>query len=150
MLEVLESEGDYPTVMEVGVVVEVPVMMELEVWDTLKYVVEEAVVSVVEANILSSVGAGDVDAVPRPGLGPAGSVMLLELNVSTVCTEALLQPNPGDCSPRYSTFTRYNSALHLKKSYNIFLFIIPVFCCPPSLSIYLLSQSGQSAGTLYL
>ena len=94
MLEVLEGEGDYPTVTEVGEVVEVLVMMELAVWDTLKSVVEEEEVSGVEANILSSVGAGDVGVVPRPGLVPAGSV-LLEVEVSTVCTAGLLQPNPG-------------------------------------------------------
>ena len=97
VLEVLEGEGDYPTVMEVGEVVEVLVMMELAVWDTLKSVVEEEEVSGVEANILSSVGSGDVGdvgVVPRPGLVPAGSV-LLEVEVSTVCTAGLLQPNPG-------------------------------------------------------
>ena len=57
----------------VGVVVEVLIMMELEVWDTLRPVVEEEV-SDVEANILSSVAVAGVDAgdVPRPELVPAG------------------------------------------------------------------------------
>ena len=54
----------------VGVVVEVLIMMELEVWDTLRPVVEEEV-SDIEANILSSVAVAGVD-VPRPELVPAG------------------------------------------------------------------------------
>lgn len=87
---------------------ELLIMMELEVWDTLKSVVEEAV-SGVEANILSSVGAGDVDVAPRPGLVPGGS--LLELEVSTVYTAGLLQPNPEGCNLHYSTFHRYLAAL---------------------------------------
>ena len=52
-----------------GVVVEVLVVMERGVWDTLKSGVEEEEVSGVEARTLSSVAAG---VVPRPVLVPAG------------------------------------------------------------------------------
>ena len=90
-------------------VVEVLVMMELEALDNLQSVAEEEV-SGVEANILSSVGVGDVDVGPRPGLVPGGS--LVELEMSTVCTGDLLQPNPGGCNLHYSTSPRYLAELH--------------------------------------
>ena len=102
-MEVQEDEGDFLTV-EAGVAVEVPVMMELGAWDTLKSVAWEEV-SGVEASNLSSVvaagaAAGDVGVVPRPGLVPGGSL----LEVSTVYTASLLQPNQEGCNLRYSTF----------------------------------------------
>ena len=65
----LEVQEDFPAVMVGGVVVEVLVVMERGVWDTLKSGVEEEEVSGVEARTLSSVAA---DVVPRPGLVPAG------------------------------------------------------------------------------
>ena len=65
----LEVQEDFPTVTVGGVVVEVLVVMERGVWDTLKSGVEEEEVSGVEARTLSSVAAG---VVPRPGLVPAG------------------------------------------------------------------------------
>ena len=65
----LEVQEDFPAVMVGGVVVEVPVVMEWGVWDTLKPGEEEEEVSGVEARTLSSVAAG---VVPRPGLVPAG------------------------------------------------------------------------------
>ena len=78
--------------------------MELGAWDTLKSVAWEEV-SGVEASNLSSVvaagaAAGDVGVVPRPGLVPGGSL----LEVSTVYTASLLQPNQEGCNLRYSTF----------------------------------------------
>ena len=65
----LEVQEDFPAVMVGGVVVEVLVVMERGVWDTLKPGEEEEEVSGVEARTLSSVAAG---VVPRPGLVPAG------------------------------------------------------------------------------
>ena len=65
----LEVQEDFPTVTVGGVVVEVLVVMERGVWDTLKSGVEEEEVSGVEARTLSSVAAG---VVPRPGIVPAG------------------------------------------------------------------------------
>ena len=65
----LEVQEDFPTVTVGGVVVEVLVVMERGVWDTLKSGVEEEEVSGVEARTLSSVAAG---VVPRPVLVPAG------------------------------------------------------------------------------
>ena len=65
----LEVQEDFPTVTVGGVVVEVLVVMERGVWDTLKPGEEEEEVSGVEARTLSSVAAG---VVPRPGLVPAG------------------------------------------------------------------------------
>ena len=65
----LEVQEDFPTVTVGGVVVEVLVVMERGVWDTLKPGEEEEEVSGVEARTLSSVAAG---VVPRPVLVPAG------------------------------------------------------------------------------
>ena len=65
----LEVQEDFPAVMVGGVVVEVLVVMERGVWDTLQPGEEEEEVSGVEARTLSSVAAG---VVPRPGLVPAG------------------------------------------------------------------------------
>ena len=65
----MEVQEDFPTVTVGGVVVEVLVVMERGVWDTLKPGEEEEEVSGVEARTLSSVAAG---VVPRPGLVPAG------------------------------------------------------------------------------
>ena len=65
----LEVQEDFPAVTVGGVVVEVLVVMERGVWDTLKPGEEEEEVSGVEARTLSSVAAG---VVPRPGLVPAG------------------------------------------------------------------------------
>ena len=65
----LEVQEDFPAVMVGGVVVEVPVVMEGGVWDTLQPGEEEEEVSGVEARTLSSVAAG---VVPRPVLVPAG------------------------------------------------------------------------------
>ena len=65
----LEVQEDFPAVTVGGVVVEVLVVMEGGVWDTLKPGEEEEEVSGVEARTLSSVAAG---VVPRPGLVPAG------------------------------------------------------------------------------
>ena len=65
----LEVQEDFPAVMVGGVVVEVLVVMERGVWDTLQPGEEEEEVSGVEARTLSSVAAG---VVPRPVLVPAG------------------------------------------------------------------------------
>ena len=65
----LEVQEDFPTVTVGGVVVEVLVVMEGGVWDTLEPGEEEEEVSGVEARTLSSVAAG---VVPRPVLVPAG------------------------------------------------------------------------------
>ena len=65
----LEAQEDFPAGMVGGVVVEVLVVMERGVWDTLEPGEEEEEVSGVEARTLSSVAAG---VVPRPGLVPAG------------------------------------------------------------------------------
>ena len=65
----LEVQEDFPAVTVGGVVVEVLVVMERGVWDTLQPGEEEEEVSGVEARTLSSVAAG---VVPRPGLVPAG------------------------------------------------------------------------------
>ena len=65
----LEVQEDFPAVTVGGVVVEVLVVMERGVWDTLEPGEEEEEVSGVEARNLSSVAAG---VVPRPGLVPAG------------------------------------------------------------------------------
>ena len=111
-------------------------MMELEVWDTLRSVVEEEV-SDVEASILSSVV--DVGVVPRPELVPAGSLQDEEevQLVSTVYTADLLQPSPAGCSRRYSTF----SACDCQK-YDNFLFSLHIV----SFSVlYLLPVSPQPA-----
>ena len=97
--------------------VEVLVMMELEVWDSLQSLQAEEEVSGVQANILSSVGVGDVGVVPRPGLDPGGSW----LEVSTVCTASLLQPNPEGCNLRYSTFTRYLALRFTRRNVTIFV-----------------------------
>ena len=65
----LEVQEDFPTVTVGGVVVEVLVVMERGVGDTLQPGEEEEEVSGVEARTLSSVAAG---VVPRPVLVPAG------------------------------------------------------------------------------